>query len=81
MWWAVVTATTVGYGDVSPVTGEGRAVAVLLMIVGIAVIGVFTVTVSSYFFEQQKEDETRRVDERLKAIEEKLDQILDKATR
>jgi voltage-gated potassium channel len=41
MWWAVVTATTVGYGDVSPVTVEGRLIAVVLMVTGIGVIGVF----------------------------------------
>jgi voltage-gated potassium channel len=81
VWWAVVTATTVGYGDVSPVTGEGRAVAVFLMLVGIAVIGVFTATVASYFFEQQRGDHQSQVDERLKAIEEKLDQILRQSTR
>ncbi len=81
VWWAVVTATTVGYGDVSPVTGEGRVVAVLLMLVGIAVIGVFTATVSSFFFEQQRENEHARIDGRLKAIEEKLDQLLGQPTR
>jgi voltage-gated potassium channel len=81
VWWAIVTATTVGYGDVSPVTGEGRAVAVLLMLVGIAVIGVFTATVSSFFFEQQREDEHARMDERLKAIEDKLDQVLERSMR
>ncbi len=36
LWWAIVTATTVGYGDVVPVTPLGRAIGVLLMIVGIA---------------------------------------------
>jgi voltage-gated potassium channel len=36
MWWAVVTMTTVGYGDAIPVTGAGRVLASLLMISGIA---------------------------------------------
>ena len=80
VWWAVVTATTVGYGDVSPVTGEGRVVAVFLMLVGIAVIGVFTATVSSFFFDQQREDEHARIDQRLQAIENKLDQIIPAAS-
>lgn len=50
VWWAIVTATTVGYGDISPMTLEGRAIAVVLMLVGIGVIGLFTATVSSYMF-------------------------------
>ena len=48
LWWAVVTTTTVGYGDVSPVIGEGRLIAVSLMVVGIGFIGVFTATVTSF---------------------------------
>jgi voltage-gated potassium channel len=49
LWWAVVTVTTVGYGDRFPVTGGGRAVAVVLMLVGIGLIGVLTATVASFF--------------------------------
>lgn len=42
LWWAVTTVTTVGYGDRFPVTGEGRLVGVVLMVVGIAVFGSIT---------------------------------------
>ena len=76
LWWAVVTATTVGYGDVSPVTTEGRVIAVLLMLVGIGVIGVFTATVASLFFEQEAGSELASVEARLNAIEQKLDDLL-----
>ena len=38
-WWAIVTVTTVGYGDVYPVTAEGRIIGSLLMISGIAIFG------------------------------------------
>ena len=49
VWWALTTITTVGYGDEYPVTGEGRLVAVLLMVSGIALLGVVTAAVASWF--------------------------------
>jgi voltage-gated potassium channel len=52
IWWAVVTVTTVGYGDRFPVTDGGRAVAVVLMMVGIGLIGVLTATVASFFMQE-----------------------------
>ena len=52
MWWAVVTVTTVGYGDFYPITVVGRLVAVGLMIGGIAVLGVVTASVASWLVEQ-----------------------------
>lgn len=42
LWWAVVTMTTVGYGDISPVTLEGRVIAAVLMVAGIGLIGLVT---------------------------------------
>jgi voltage-gated potassium channel len=53
VWWAVVTTTTVGYGDISPASLGGRAVAVLLMISGIGFLGVFTATVAGLFVEKR----------------------------
>ena len=40
-WWASATVTTVGYGDVVPVTELGRLVGIVLMFVGITIIGTF----------------------------------------
>ena len=48
-WWATVTATTVGYGDISPETSAARAVAVVLMLVGIGTIGMLTASIATYF--------------------------------
>jgi voltage-gated potassium channel len=52
LWWAIVTVTTVGYGDRYPATSGGRAVAVVLMLVGIGLIGVLTATVASLFVKE-----------------------------
>ncbi len=52
LWWAIVTVTTVGYGDRYPVTEGGHAVAVFLMLVGIGLIGVLTATVASVFIKE-----------------------------
>jgi voltage-gated potassium channel Kch len=51
LWWAIVTVTTVGYGDVSPATAEGRLIAVALMLIGIGVISALTATIASFFVE------------------------------
>jgi voltage-gated potassium channel len=42
VWWSIVTMTTVGYGDISPVTTGGRMVAVLIMFFGIGVLGMLS---------------------------------------
>jgi voltage-gated potassium channel len=49
IWWAVVTMTTVGYGDHFPVTDGGRALGVVLMFSSIILVSLFTATVSSIF--------------------------------
>lgn len=54
LWWSFVTTTTVGYGDISPSTGLGRMVAVILMLVGIGFIGMLTGTIATYFITPKK---------------------------
>lgn len=78
LWWAISTTTTVGYGDIYPTTGEGRLIAVLLMLTGIGVIGVFTATIASLFMIEDEEDEFNGIHKRLDGLEAKLDRILDR---
>jgi len=46
-WWAMVTVTTIGYGDIYPVTTAGRIVAMILMLVGIGTLGVILTTIAN----------------------------------
>ena len=48
LWWAVVTVTTVGYGDLVPVTLVGRITATFLMLSGLALLGVVAASLASY---------------------------------
>jgi len=50
MWWAIVTTTTVGYGDYSPVDPLSRIVAAFLMLVGIGLVGSLAATMSQLFY-------------------------------
>ena len=60
LWWAVVTITTVGYGDLYPVTVTGRLIAGVMMLIGIALVGVVTAGIAGWFVTriQQTEDAT-----------------------
>ncbi|WP_275425792.1 ion transporter [Salinicola halophilus] len=60
LWWAIVTVTTVGYGDYYPITTLGRVVAVLLMVCGVGLFGSFAAYVGSLFVEDQSESDSRQ---------------------
>jgi voltage-gated potassium channel len=49
VWWALVTAATVGYGDIAPKTGAGRLVAAVLMVLGITTFGMVTAALTTHF--------------------------------
>lgn len=72
LWWAIVTTTTVGYGDIYPVTLPGRVIASFLMIVGIGMIGVVTGAVASFFTNTKKE-----LPIELEYLQKKVDQYPD----
>jgi voltage-gated potassium channel len=77
-WWAAQTSTTIGYGDVVPESSAGRAVAVLLMIGGVALITILTAAVTAIFVESAR-SRIRRLDPHLENrfddVGERLDRI------
>ncbi|MFE1628343.1 potassium channel family protein [Brevibacillus reuszeri] len=51
LWWSIVTTTTVGYGDISPVTSGGRIMAAILMLTGIGMLGALTANFATHWTE------------------------------
>ncbi len=61
VYWAFVTLSTVGYGDITPVTYQGRVVAMLLIITGVGVISFFTSIIVSAFSEKLPQVTAHRI--------------------
>jgi voltage-gated potassium channel len=72
VWWSVVTVTTVGYGDLTPKTVEGRIVAILVMLVGIAFTSLLTAAIAARFVKTDARDEESDLEETLRRIEADL---------
>ena len=69
LWWAVTTVTTVGYGDRYPVTPEGRLIAAVLMVVGIAAMGAVTAAIAARLIQADVEEEAPLLHERIADLE------------
>ena len=54
-WWAITTATTVGYGDLYPTTTAGRVIAVALMMVGIGLVAMLTAAIAGWAAESSRQ--------------------------
>lgn len=62
LWWTIVTLTTVGYGDITPVTTGGKLVATVLMFIGLSFYALLTSVLSSILIERAKKEEGAGMD-------------------
>ena len=76
LWWAASTASTVGYGDKVPVTTGGRVAALVLMVSGIALLGVITASLATVFLSHSRAEARREEAEMVE--EDRLQQVLDR---
>ena len=83
LWWAMCTLTTVGYGDIYPITGAGRFFASVISLVGIGIIAIPTGIIAAGFSqaiskEHKKETVDKLTDEELLALQGKIGRQLSK---
>ena len=75
LWWSVQTLTTVGYGDVVPVTPLGRTIGVVMQIIGTVMFGSLIALISSSMGRRQEEFYWAKLFERLDSLEKQVDEI------
>ena len=76
LWWALVTITTVGYGDITPMTTIGRLVASALMFLGLGLIASLTAVISVKFIQNFVDHHTNDdVLEKLEEMQKDIDEI------
>lgn len=76
LWWAIVTVTTVGYGDTFPTSALGRVAAGFLMVVGIGFLGLATASIASHYVNGDAEDKHQETTDREAQILARQDEIL-----
>ena len=75
-WWAVVTVTTVGYGDIYPITFEGRMIATVVMVIGIAILGILISTLGAQLIESRIKSQSKKEENNIKTmIKNKIDKL------
>ena len=87
LWWALTTITTIGYGDTVPVSTQGRFIAALLMIGGVALIGVVTATLASWIVSLVEEENAEQeaatqaqvatLQQQVSELSERIDRLLE----
>ena len=75
VWWTVATVTTVGYGDIVPVTDTGKIVAIFFMFFGIGVLAIFLSALGTQFYKRRFETEEREFTDYQKLVLQRIDDL------
>ena len=75
VWWTVATSTTVGYGDIIPVTETGKIIAIFYMFFGIGILGLFISVLGTSFYKKRFEKEERDISHAQKLILDRMDDL------
>jgi len=76
IWWAIVTATTVGYGDITPQSFWGRSIAVVIMLAGVGLVSTLAASITTFFVGQEDNAELRELRERTVRMEAMLEELM-----
>lgn len=72
LWWAMTTVTTVGYGDLYPVTVEGRLVAIVLMTAGVGLFATLSGALAAWFLRPTQRHDTDALHADIRALRDEL---------
>ncbi len=75
LWWAWVTVTTVGYGDVVPVTPAGRILGSMLILLGVGLFSILTANFSVYLISRSRREITEDVEKELRSVEREVGSV------
>lgn len=75
IWWAIETVSTVGYGDIAPLTPAGRALGIVLIFLGIGFMSMLTAAISAYFVEKDSNREMKQILEKLDALSRDIEEL------
>ncbi len=79
MWYSIVSMTTVGYGDIVPITGIGKIIGIILILTGMGYLSLVTATLAYSFidfFKTQSQKAADRVEKKVENYEEKIDKLI-----
>ncbi len=75
VWWTVSTVTTVGYGDIVPVTETGKIIAIFFMIFGISMLAIFLSVLGTRFYKHRFEKEEKDISHAQQLILDRMDDL------